>query len=302
MEPKLVSSTSPSSQTDGHLDRNESAGTEGSTTTPVTFLVEPLKPLSTSESRGTQEILRNLQHLQMLEGVNIPEPLGTEIVLSTQQDLPAIRKNPPSKAIQIIEARPLPSKKTHSNLSEFPVALSSPHIYSSISSDHNYCEPADRSLTSITQSSRACNSQDFSETMGDLQVISYESSAASECRKQTPSTEVNSTTRAVDDSAKSVTQYLCEGPRSRSETASSADKVLSLSDSTAPEQDCGFAAKEKTAPCALPTPPPSPPVRGRGRRRDQRRSPRSDSSSSSCSSLSSSSSSSSASHSPKRQK
>ncbi|XP_044047340.1 peroxisome proliferator-activated receptor gamma coactivator-related protein 1 isoform X2 [Siniperca chuatsi] len=289
-EPKLVSPTS-NLPTDGHLDldRTQPVGRERGCRSVLTPPVEPLKPLSTSESPGTPKTLRNLPHLQMSEGVDIPEPLGTDIILSTQQDLPARRKNPPSKAIQIIDPRPLPSKKTHTNLSEFPAAHTSAHMYSTVSSDHDYCGPVDRSLTSATQRSRASKLKDISKSTDELQVTAHDSSAAAECNKQTSTGEVTTT---VSNSAKSVMQCLSEQPRS--ETNPSTDKVLSLSDSAAKEQD-------QTAPCTLPTPPPSPPVRGREKRRYRRRSPRSDSSCSSCSS-SSSSSSSSASPSPKRQK
>ncbi|XP_035516358.1 peroxisome proliferator-activated receptor gamma coactivator-related protein 1-like isoform X2 [Morone saxatilis] len=302
VEPKLINATSPSNlQTEGGLNRTEPVGTERASTLPLTPPVETLKPLSTSESPGTLKTLRNILPLQTSEDVDIPEPLGTEIILSTQQDLPARRKNPPSKAIQIIDPRPLPSKKTHSNLSEFPAAHTSPHLYSSISSDHDYCKPVDRSLTSATQWSRTSKLKDITKTTDKLQVSTHNSSTAAECQKQTSISDVDPNIRAVDDSAKSVTQPPSEEPGTRSE---SADKVLSLSDSAATKQDCVRAAEDKRAPCTLPTPPPSPPVRGRNKRRYRRGSPRSDSSSSSCSSSSSfsSSSSSSASRSPKRQK
>ncbi|XP_070847128.1 peroxisome proliferator-activated receptor gamma coactivator-related protein 1-like isoform X2 [Chaetodon trifascialis] len=300
VESKLVSTTSPPNlQTDGHLDRTESGGTEKASTSPLTPPVDPLKPLSTSESPGTPETLRDLPHLQRLEGVDIPEPLGTEIILSTNQpDLPARRRNPPSKAIQIIDPRPLPCKKTHSSFSEFPAALASPHMYSSISCDHDYCAPPDRSLAIATQRSKASKLKDISKTTDGLLMTTHDSlSAAAECKKQTSTAEVHPTIRAVHDS---VTQQLSEEPRTRSETNPASDKAV-LSDSAATEKDCGCAAEDKTAPCTLPTPPPSPPIRGRHKGRYRRRSPRSDSSSSSCSS-SSSSSSSSASPSPKRQK
>nr|XP_046261486.1 peroxisome proliferator-activated receptor gamma coactivator-related protein 1-like isoform X2 [Scatophagus argus] len=264
--------------------------------------VEQLRPLSTSDSPGTPKILRNLPHLQMSEAVDIPEPLGTEVILSTQGDLPTRRKNPPSKAIQIIDPRPLPSRKTHSNLSEFPAVLTSPHIYSSISSDHDYCVPVGRSLTHIAQRSRASKLKEISKTTDELQAAARDSSAAAaECKQQTSTAEVNTTiTGAVSSSANSAMQNLFDESRSRPETTLSTDKVQSLSDNAPTEQDRGGAAEDKEAPCTLPTPPPSPIGRGRDRRRYRRKSPRSDSSSSSFSS--SSSCSSSASRSPKRQK
>lgn len=259
--------------------------------------------LSTSDSPRTPETLRNLPPPQMSQGVDIPEPLGTEIILSTQQDLPTKRRNPPSKAIQIIDPRPLPSKRTHSSLPEFPAALPSPHIYASISSDHDYCGPVDRSPTNLTQHSRASKLKDISQTADESQVNSHNSSTAAECKQQTSTGEVKTTIiSAVNNSTTSATRQLSDDTRTRLETTLSTDNVLSLSGSSATHQDSGCATEDKTAACTLPTPPPSPPVRGRDKRRFRRRSPRSDSSSSSCSSSSSSSSSSSASPSPKRQK
>lgn len=297
VEPKLVSVTPPLNlQTDGRLDRTQPVRAPRLVRTPP-------EPPSTSESPGTPKTFRNLPHLQTLECVDIPEPHGTEIILSTQQDLPARRKNPPSKAIQIIDPRPLPSKKTHTTLSEFPAAHIPPHLYSSISSDHDYCGPVGRSLTSAPQRSRASKLKDISKTSDELQVTTHDSSAAAQCKKETSTGDVKTTVRAAVN--KAVMQRPSEEPRTGSETNPSTDRVLPLSDSAATEQHCGCAAEDKTAPCTLPTPPPSPPVRGRERGRYRRRSPHSDSSCSSCSSASSSSSSSSsrsASRSPKRQK
>ncbi|XP_034396601.1 peroxisome proliferator-activated receptor gamma coactivator-related protein 1-like [Cyclopterus lumpus] len=248
--------------------------------------VETLEPLSTSESPGNPETLGRSPPLQMLEGADIPQPLGTDIILSTRQDLPAKRRNPPSKAIQIIEPRPLPSKKTHTSL---PAAHSSPHMYSSVSSDHDYCGSMDRSVTSATQRSKASKPKDVSQTPDEYQVTTHDSSAAAECKNPTSTSELSTTIGAV---------MYSEQPRTRSATSSATDIVPSDGASTEPH--CVCAAEDETASCILPTPPPSPLARGREKRRYRRRSPRSDSSSSS-SSLSSSSSSS-ASPSPKRQK
>lgn len=260
-------------QTDGRPDLDR--------TTPVVTQrasVETLEPLGTSESPGNPETLGSSPPLQ-----SVPEPLGTEIVLCTQQDLPARRRNPPSKAIQMIDPRPLPCRKTSTSL---PAAHVSPHTYASVSADHDYCGSADRSLTSAPQRSRASKPKDASPTSDELQVTTHDSSAAAECKKPTSTGEVG----AVDDSA--VTQRLSERPG----TSPSTDIVLS--DAASMEPDCVCAAEDETASCALPTPPPSPPARGREKGRYRRRSPRSDSSSSSPSSSSSSS----ASPSPKRQK
>uniref|UniRef100_A0A1A7WIE0 Peroxisome proliferator-activated receptor gamma, coactivator-related 1 n=1 Tax=Iconisemion striatum TaxID=60296 RepID=A0A1A7WIE0_9TELE len=70
------------------------------------------------------------------EPVNIPEPLRTEIVQSSERDQPTRRKNPPSKSIQIIDPRPLPPKKIHT---ESPPH----HVFSYLCFDHDYCGSAD---------------------------------------------------------------------------------------------------------------------------------------------------------------
>ncbi|XP_074521574.1 uncharacterized protein LOC141787184 isoform X2 [Halichoeres trimaculatus] len=257
VEPKLKSATSPTNlQTNVNLDR-----TQLHLLTPH---VEAHQPSSTSDSNQSQTDLRDPQLLPS-QSVEIPEPLGTEIILSTVRDLPMRRKNTPLKAIQIIDPRPLPPKKTHANLPQLPAA----HTYTHISSDHDYCIPVDRALSSTTQGS----------------------SPAAECTGGT-----DASIRAYSSSTKSVLQDPPEEPRTRSESNLPSDKTLSLSDVPAKEKDWS-TAEQKTPQCSLPTPPPSPPVRGREKRRYRRRSPRS--SSSSCSSSSSSSS---ASRSPKRQK
>lgn len=287
-EPKLVSAaSSPNLQTHTDLHITPPRGTEKTSKQLLPPPVEPLKPLSTSETPGTLKTIRNLPDLQMLPLADIPEPLGTEIILSTQQTQPARRKNPPSKAIQIIDPRPLPSKKTNTSTSEFPAAHTAPHLYSSVSSDHDYCAPVDHSPTSATQHSRAKPSllKDISKTTNEVQVNTHDSCATAECRKQTSTREVTTTVRAVN-CATPVMQPLSENHKTRSETNPSTDKALSPSDSAASELDCGGASEDKTAPCTLPTPPPSPPSRGREKRRYRRRSPRSSSSSSSSSSAS----------------
>nr|XP_057902147.1 peroxisome proliferator-activated receptor gamma coactivator-related protein 1-like [Doryrhamphus excisus] len=73
-----------------------------------------------------------------LEDVVIPEPLGTEIILSTQEALTGRRKTPPSKTIQIIEPRPLLARRTNNS-----DLAASPHTCSSVAADHDYCMPAD---------------------------------------------------------------------------------------------------------------------------------------------------------------
>lgn len=257
--PELGNATSPTNlQTDENLHR-----TQQHLQTPRD---ETHQPSSTSDSNRSQTNLRDPQLLPP-ESVEIPEPLGTEIILCTERDPPARRKNPPLKAIQIIDPRPLPPKKTHANLPELPAA----HIYSYISSDHDYCTPLDRALSPTTQGS----------------------SPAAESKNQT---STDASFRALSSSAKSVPQNPPGELRTGPEASLPSEKNLLLSDIPAKEKDCD-TAEQKTPQCSLPTPPPSPPVRGREKRRYRRRSPRS--SSSSCSSSSSSSSSS---RSPKRQK
>uniref|UniRef100_A0A3Q4I8F7 Peroxisome proliferator-activated receptor gamma coactivator-related protein 1-like n=2 Tax=Neolamprologus brichardi TaxID=32507 RepID=A0A3Q4I8F7_NEOBR len=235
--------------------------------------VGPLESLSTAES----------QKRQVLEAVDIPEPLSTEIILSTKQ--PARRKNPPSKAIQIIDPRPLPSRKTHTTQLESAAALASSHMFAHVSADHDYCGSVDHSPVNASQRSRAKPPllKDASQTTNEHHVMTQGSQAAGEEKNQITTVKTQS-----------VLQHQFNQPKARSETT---DRALQFADCAAKE-DRG-RSEDKTAPCTFPTPPPSPPVRGREKRRYRRRSPRSDSSSSSRSS-SSSSSSSSASRSPKR--
>lgn len=255
--------------------------------------MELLTPRPPSDTPRTPNTLRDSADLQTSECAQVPEPLGNEIILSAQQDLPARRKNAPFKAIQIINPRPLPSKKTHSNLSERPNLLTSPHLFSSISSDHDYCGPADHFLAHIPQCVRYSKSKDSSKITESLPNINDP-----ECKQQTsPGGVVTSVT--TTDIPSSGSQHLPVESRNGPETSPSTDMLLTLSHSIATEPTCNSAAKHKVVPCTLPTPPPSPLARGRDRRRHQRSSPRSDSSSSSCSS--SPSSSSSCSPSPKRQ-
>ncbi|XP_035494322.2 peroxisome proliferator-activated receptor gamma coactivator-related protein 1 isoform X2 [Scophthalmus maximus] len=260
------------------LERNQPVGSEKTSRSLPTPSVEAHEPLSISES--PRKPLRNLPHFQTSGRVDIPEPVCTEIIISTRPEQPSRRKTPPAKAIQIIDPRPLPPRKTHTSTSEPPATHTSPHMYSSISSDHDYCGSVDHLLTSATQRSGATPSslKDDSKSTNELKKTTLDSVTVTEWKTQT------STGRT-------------EQPTPTSETNPSTDGALQFS-------DCGAATGEGgSAPCTLPTPPPSPPDRGRQRSRYRRRSPHSDSSSSSCrSSSSSSSSSSSASRSPKRRR
>ncbi|XP_071771421.2 uncharacterized protein LOC139924297 [Centroberyx gerrardi] len=289
--------------------------------------VEPLETqnqesFSTSETPSTSKTLRIVPPLQMLESVDIPEPLGTDIILSTQDRAPANQqrklfslalqrkqpatpKTPPSKAIQIIDPRPLPSKRTHTSPLKSSATKTSSEMLLSVFSDHDYCAPVNRSLTSATLCSKTQTStpMDISNLTHKMQVTTRDSSTTSECKKRTTTCEVNTAFRPVNNSEKCVRQRLSEDQSTRPET----DLALPFSDGAMPEHECGLAgdAKEdRTKPCSPPTPPPSPPGRGREKRvtrRYRRTSPRSDSSSSSPSS-SSCSSSSSSSCSPQRKR
>lgn len=265
-------------QTDDPLHRTIAAATRKTST-------EAFEPFSTSEASGDPETLGRPRPPHALEGAEIPEPLGTEIILSTRPDLPARRRNPPAKAIQIIEPRPLPSRKTHTSL---PAALLSAHAYSSVSSDHDYCGSAGRSLTGASVSNGVCL------TSGDLKGTTCGYAAAAECERRTSGSEAG--VGAVDNAA--GLRHLSERLKTRSETSPCA--AVGRSDAASAEPACVCAAGDETAPSAPPTPTPSPPRRSRGRNRYRRRSPCSDSSSRSSSS--SSSPCSSASPSPKRQK
>ncbi|XP_057700191.1 peroxisome proliferator-activated receptor gamma coactivator-related protein 1-like [Corythoichthys intestinalis] len=89
-------------------------------------------------STKDQEAVRMLYDLephQKSEHVT-PEPLGTEVIVDTQEVINVKRKASPSKRIQIIDPRPLPPRR--SNASEL---VASPHTCSSVTADHDYCMP-----------------------------------------------------------------------------------------------------------------------------------------------------------------
>lgn len=216
---------------------------------------EELASLSPSSGTpGTPLTLRDSPDLLTSEAAPVPEPLGKEVILATRQDLSsARRKNFLSKAIQIIDPRPLPPRKTPVNPSEVPNALTSPHLYASVSSDHDYCAPAEH----------FSSSKDSSKVEG-----SQPNTKESECKQSNFLKEVDTSVN------KSVSE----------ETAPPTDALLSILHSVDTQRTCKSAADHQVVPCV-----PSPPARGRDSRRHRRRSPRSDSSSSSYSSASSSS-------------
>uniref|UniRef100_A0A667WVF5 Peroxisome proliferator-activated receptor gamma coactivator-related protein 1-like n=1 Tax=Myripristis murdjan TaxID=586833 RepID=A0A667WVF5_9TELE len=290
--------------------------------------VEPLErqsqqSFSTLEMPRTTETLRILPPVQMLETSDIPEPLGTDIVLSSQdcssanqqrklfpldpqRQQPARSKTLPSKAIQIIDPRPLPSKRTHASPSKCPATNTSSQMHLSLASDHDYCAPVDRLFTSATLCSKTLTStpNNFADLTYKSQATTCESSATSESKKYTSTCEANATFKPGNNSKKCVWQRLSEDERTQSETNLAIDVDPPFSNNVLPKQEydlLGDSREDGTKPCTLPTPPPSPPGRGRVRRRCRKRSPDSDSSSSSPSS-SSSSSSRSTSRSPQRKR
>lgn len=219
---------------------------------------------SSSGTSSTPHTLRDSSDLLMIDAAAVPEPLDKEVVLSTQLHLSsARRKNFSSKAIQIIDPRPLPPRKTPVNQLEVPNALASPHLYISVSHDHNYCASTDLFPAG----------KDSLKVEGSLPKTKY-----SEC------TQANS----LNEDRTSIATPVCE------ELAPPTDALLSILHSVDTEQASKSAADHKVVPCDL----SSPPARGRDRRRFRRRSP-----SSSPSSYSSSSPSlSSCSPSPKRRR
>ncbi|XP_029951092.1 peroxisome proliferator-activated receptor gamma coactivator-related protein 1 isoform X2 [Salarias fasciatus] len=248
-EPKPIDAASGSIlPADVDLNQTRSAGPE-KTSTP------PLQHLSTSDIQETQKPLR-----KQPEDVDVPEPLSTEIILSSRQS--PRRRNPPSKAIQIIDPRPLPARKTHTNSSESPAAAAPPHTFLYLLSEHDYCGSA--------EDSAARRSKENVEQPPAVR----DAHAAPEGAEQIPTGRTKPQLHSEPSAAEPLRLPHC-----------------------VPTPD----EASQPAPCTLPTPPPSPPIRGRRKRRYRRRSPRSDSSSSSRSS-SPSSSSSSGSRSPKRRR
>ncbi|XP_020786007.2 peroxisome proliferator-activated receptor gamma coactivator-related protein 1-like isoform X2 [Boleophthalmus pectinirostris] len=250
-----------------HFSKLDSAASNSilqaiSLSSPDPTLPTTEKPSSTSGPIAA--LLDGRPHLR------IPEPFGTEVILGTQEQ-PVKRKGPPIKAIQIIDPRPMPFKRTHTNLTES--AYTSPHVYAAISSDHDYCTVLDASKTSSESESTEVKSPNPNAPVSfSKQIIVVD--------KLENSVDMNTTQEEQTKPPTSQAALLTDGVKNQNSSAS-----------------CDI----RLDPCIVPpTPPPSPPFRGRDRRRYRKRSRSSDSNSSSCSS--SSSSSSSGSCSPKRQK
>ncbi|MEQ2167525.1 hypothetical protein GOODEAATRI_005023, partial [Goodea atripinnis] len=219
---------------------------EQTSKSPLKPNMEPRKPLS------TEEILKDVQTLE------VPEPLFIEIVLSTQKNQPVRCKNLSLKSIQIIDPRPLPSRKARMSQVEPSAAQTSAQFYSYLFSDHDYCGSVDHSPLQAKQSSELTTPE----------LMTQDSGAAGEGKDH------------ISENLTSALLYRSDQTRTGSETDTSTDEAPQFSSRAAIEGE--GRDDNRTALCSLPTPPPTPPVRGRSKRR-YRRSPRSDSSSSSSS-------------------
>ncbi|XP_028271528.1 peroxisome proliferator-activated receptor gamma coactivator-related protein 1 isoform X2 [Parambassis ranga] len=169
--------TSPSSL-QSHVLLDQPVGSEILKLTPS---VETPKPLSTLEAPETQKTMRNLPDVQMLAGVDVPEPLFTEVILSTEQEQPARRRTLPFKAIQIIDPRPLPSKKVHTN----PLQSSAAPAYSHVSTDHDYCRHEGHLLVNVAQHSRAQPSVHKDSSTNEQQGMTQDSEGLKQTNRQT---------------------------------------------------------------------------------------------------------------------
>ncbi|XP_037546166.1 peroxisome proliferator-activated receptor gamma coactivator-related protein 1 [Nematolebias whitei] len=249
-ERTLIPGSLPSNLQTDDLKKPEAAGSERTSGFQLKPPVEPREPSRTSGSLLDQ---------QTVEPVNIPEPLGTEIVVSSQQELLARRQRPPSKSIRIIDPRPLPARKTLMSPAETPPA----HVFSYLPFDHDYCGSV--GYPPAFQCSRAKPSplEEMSKTPTEQQLETRDSNPPEESKKH------------ASDEQTALQQ---QQPWTCSEALPFSDSAVTKGDN-----------KTQNPPSILPTPPPSPPVRGRDKRRYRRRSPRSDSRSSSSSSSSSSS-------------
>lgn len=208
-------------------------------------------------SAGLPDTLRTSCHAQPSQAGLVPKPLGRDVIIDMQTQLLMSKrpKKPSSKAVQMIEPRPLPRRKTHGHLGHLSGV--SAVLTCHVSSDHDYCRPH------VPPPSRATSLRDV----------------CSDPRHVSPDTGHGASTWILSASDSSRTG---DSPEThlpgRTEPPGSRTPVVS-----APS-----GSEETTGLWPLPTPPSSPPSRGRNRRRYQRRA---NSGSSSCSSSSSSSSS-----------
>ncbi|XP_015239783.1 PREDICTED: peroxisome proliferator-activated receptor gamma coactivator-related protein 1-like [Cyprinodon variegatus] len=229
------------------LNRPNPAEPEQPSKSPLKLTVEALKP------RITDEILN-------VRTLDVPEPLRTEVVQSTLKNQTTRSKSPSVKHIQIIDPRPLPSRKARMSLTEPPAAQTSAQMYSHFCSDHDYCGSVGH---------YPLEDKPPPETRTEPEQMTPDSGADGVHKDQ-----------VSDKRTSALLHPLAEGGTG-SQINTNTNEVLQFSPSAVTEG--GSRDDKGTALCSLPTPPPSPPTRGRSKRRYRRRSPRSDSSSSSCS-------------------
>lgn len=207
-------------------------------------------------SAGLPDTLRTSCHAQPSQAGLVPTPLGSDVIIDMQTQLLTSKrpKNPSSKAVQMIEPRPLPRRKTHGHLGHLSGV--SAVLICHVSSDHDYCRPH------VPPPGRATSLRDV----------------CADPRHVSPNPGHGASTWILSASDNSRTS---DSPEThlpgRTEPGSHTPVVSAPSGS-----------EETTGLWPLPTPPSSAPSRGRNRRRCQRRA---NSGSSSCSSSSSSSSS-----------
>ncbi|XP_056136287.1 peroxisome proliferator-activated receptor gamma coactivator-related protein 1-like isoform X2 [Lampris incognitus] len=274
---------------------------------------------STSEMLGTAKPLGIVQPLQTVESAQIPESLSIDVILGTPDHTtvkhpwqlshsPAQRKqlakpkSPTFKAIQLIDPRPLLSKKTHTSPPKSPATHTSAQrcLPVSVFLDHDYCVSKDQ----LVINAMLCSKNQASSTKGTLSLTNemhanaIDPHATTACQKYTTSCETHATVEPVNHS-ECVLQHPSEDQWAGSET---------FSESTVAMQESGLysdISEDRKKP-HRPVFPRSPPNRGRERKatkKYRRRSPPSDSSLSSPSSSSSSCSSSrSRSRSPQRKR
>ncbi|XP_072319031.1 uncharacterized protein [Eucyclogobius newberryi] len=221
--------------------------------------------------------------------LKIPEPLGTEVILSSALEQPVRRKPPPVKAIQIIDPRPMPFKRSHINPAE--TTYTSPYVHAAISSDHDYCTVSNGNKVSKLNQSESMKIKQKAPDSAPKQMSEVKDKL--ENSVETNTTQENKTKPPTDQPT-----LLTDGAKKQNSSASIRLDLCMVPPTPPPSPPC--RARDRTSPPPRArdrtSPPPperdrtSPPPRERDWRRYRRRSRSSDSSSSSCSSSSSSSS------------
>ncbi|CAL9700667.1 unnamed protein product [Knipowitschia caucasica] len=159
----------------------------------------------------------------------IPEPFGTEVILSTREQ-PVKRKGPPVKAIQIIDPRPMPFKRTHTTQVESTFIF--PHVYSAILSDHDYCSVS------------VGNGQSKLNQTESIDINEANTKAPDSCPKQTSEVVALITSAETNAPKEGPTKALAPQP--------------TLLTGGAKKLNCDIRMESCMVP---PTPPPSPPSR-----------------------------------------